>query len=192
MRVVKCASPKSDDQPQVRVRCSVIPTIISTQKKTIDETFLNEPVDLRSMNPYKLPSTPYRRDDSGMNTPISSIIGRPISGTTTPGDTSYQDELNEIQKMLDEIEAKKRLPKQKFHLSRHLQPPPVYRFCPERALADKIIQQSEIESRQFDSKMTSSVARSFPYDLFKPSELDPGRSSLDRSIRKISQRIYTF
>lgn len=168
MKIIHVSRPKSQIVT-IHKRHPVSNVPVKQEKKQlsyIDESFMNQPIDLRKIKVDQLPITPEIEDDSSLNVPLT-IVGR-RSQTNTAND---RKEIEDLKLILRSVQREQRLnqpPKKEYHLSKHLQPPVIERFCPEKYLTDKTIHNIS-KDRDIEQKLNREYVRPFPFDLISSS-----------------------
>ena len=129
-----------------------------------DEDFINNPIDLRKINPNDLPASPGFHNEEELSVPLSTIVGQRIHTASQ----EVQDDMEEMHKMLAEIEAQEKAKKTKHKSTlSHLYPKPSYRYCPEQAFTERT-KQKIVNTYPIQPTTNKSVVRAFPYELFTP------------------------
>ena len=180
MRVIHCQRPKTQIE-KTPSKISMEESVNSEIKQAkipnvIDQDFMNQPIDLRKINPNDLPVSPGFHNEDELSVPLSTILGQRIHTASK----EVQEDMEEMHKMLAQIEAEEKAKKvkPKSTLS-HLYPTPVYRYCPEQAYTERT-KQKIVNTYPFQPTANKSVARAFPYELFAPNigvTLKPNKST---------------
>lgn len=164
MKITRISRPKS----QIVTQKSDVMPITSTHKiSPIDESFMNQPIDLRKLQIDQLPSSTEIEDDKSLNIPlINNSI--PLRSQTNTG--KERKDIEDLKKLLTKVQNEQQIKKQQkkvYHLSQHLQPPKKPRYCPEQAYAEHTLHSATVDHNHTNSK--KEYIRSFPYDLFSTS-----------------------
>lgn len=167
MKIIHVSRPKS----QIVSTHHIASTIPYKQEKKqtpyIDESFMNQPIDLRKLRVDQLPTAPEIEDDSSLNVPLTSIVGKRSQTNTA----KERKEIDDLKLILRSVQREQRLSKprkKEYHLSKHLQPPVIERFCPEKYLSDKTIHDIP-KDRDIEQKLKCEYVRPFPFDLISSS-----------------------
>ena len=173
MKIIHVSRPKS----QIVTNHHLFSSVPLKQEKRalpyVDESFMNQPIDLRKIKVDQLPTTPGIEDDSSLNIPLTTITRKKKqkkkkkkkkkkkrSQTNT---ANNRKEIEDLKLILKSVQREQRLnqpPKKEYHLSEHLQPPVKERFCPEKYLTEKTIHNIP-KDREY--------VRPFPFDLIASS-----------------------
>lgn len=167
MKITHVSRPKS----QIVTKHNYIPKPQIKQEKKqmsfIDESFMNQPIDLRKIHDNQLPDTPEIGDDSTLNVPLSTVVGkRPQSKIDND-----QKDIEDLKLILLSVEREQRLNqpnKKEYHLSKHLQPPVIERFCPEKYFTEKTLSKVG-KNRDIEKNLKREPVRPFPFDLISSS-----------------------
>ncbi|OHT07706.1 hypothetical protein TRFO_24059 [Tritrichomonas foetus] len=192
MKIVSCSRPRSNIV--VRNVKKIIPAQTKSQNKTIqiDEQFMNQPIDLRKLRVDELPSSTSIEDDSVLNVPLTNIFSKRSQTNSATNDDHR--EIDELKLILQSIEREQRLnkpPKREYHLSEHLQPPVIERFCPEQAFVEKTIT-NVMRDRDIEKATKREVTRHFPLDLFTSAICKAELKSDRQKAKKLQQPRPTF
>lgn len=175
MQILRLSRPQS----QI-VERNILPVSVPKPRRIleIDETFMKEPVDTRKLKPEELPTTPDFDLEQELAVPISMLASVPVSHNTTPT-TPTRHEIETIEDLLEKIERVEKKPKRIYHLSQNLRPPSSYKFCPEAAHANQIIEKTTKKTMHKDLGKID-MTRKFPYDLFLTSSKSKSKKNLNR------------
>lgn len=167
MKIIHVSRPKS----QIVTNHHLFSSVPLKQEKRalpyVDESFMNQPIDLRKIKVDQLPTTPGIEDDSSLNIPLTTITGKRSQTNTA----NNRKEIEDLKLILKSVQREQRLnqpPKKEYHLSEHLQPPVKERFCPEKYLTEKTIHNIP-KDRDVENKFKRQYVRPFPFDLIASS-----------------------